>query len=726
MEVEPTREIFEDVFEDHPTETVPPTQVMAATGDAANTQEVPPTQRPPRSLEEWVQLGEIFAQSKAKVAAGRPPAKRASRSAALATGPAASSAGAQAMAPPPPPSQATAKARVPSQTPPTQELEPTQQLEPTQDLDAQPPRKRHSYSSASSEQQQQQQQQERGPLDAIRTPITVSSGRASMATTTPATSGRPSMPPSDALGRSSAATTVGTLGRFSAAMDRSSAATTPAAVGRSSVATSDALGHSSKAPTPAILGRRPAATVQVGAEAGLSFSTAMQSATPEAFTTSVCGYQTVVYRRQGPRAHFRDDTGPRTPALSAPMVRSGTPGSQDPPAQELVPVPTQEIQLLPNPFSFKRVPKPPPRQTFIELVQMGIALRDRMEGGASAAANREDSLTLPPVGEAGGLAEAEPIAPDAKRARMMDQDADDDGKEPAEPTLMVPPSDDEASVPEGMDIDCDGASAPAFVDGSGDEPPNGEAREGTSTPIADLVGKGAASDDAGFSPAGADAGSADGRASGGSDDDVPAAQASSLLAVVLDGARPQLEPAACEGSVEQETGESREEAAVSLVRTLLRRGAGEDEVTAAVKGLMLRGFAEGASAESPAQTGVVGQDTTAAAELHQHVLAIARPIRPPAGNDKLDMQPESSQQLELRKKCPRPLRPAVSEEQVQLVGIDAVEASLRELQQKEEETRAQLSALVSEKIGNVEDTIRQLQERKNAVIGVLHALHKMI
>jgi len=377
-------------------------------------------------------------------------------------------------------------------------------------------------------------------------------------------------------------------------------------------------------------------------------------------------------------------------------------------------------------------------------VHMGIALRDRMEGGASAAANREDSLTLPAVGEtlksqlreAGGLAEAEPIAPDAKRARIMDQDADDDGKEPAEPTLMVLPSDDEASVPEGMDIDCDGASAPAFVDGSGDEPLNGEAREGTSTPIADLVGKGAASDDAGFSPAGADAGSADGRASGSSDDDVPAAQASSSLAVVLDGARPQLEPAACEGG-------SPEEASVSLVRTLLRRGAGEDEVTAAVKGLMLRGFAaatEGASpvgfarfppvvpkaAEVPAQTGVAGQYSTAAAELHQRVLAIARPIRPPAGNEELYMQPESSQQLELRKKCPRPLRPAVSEEQVQLVGIEAVEASLRELQQKEEETRAQLSALVSEKICNVEDTIRQLQERKNAVIGVLHALHKMI
>mmetsp|Transcript_41144 Transcript_41144/g.88812 ORF Transcript_41144/g.88812 Transcript_41144/m.88812 type:complete len:504 (+) Transcript_41144:256-1767(+) len=60
------------------------------------------------------------------------------------------------------------------------------------------------------------------------------------------------------------------------------------------------------------------------------------------------------------------------------------------------------------------------------------------------------------------------------------------------------------------------------------------------------------------------------------------------------------------------------------------------------------------------------------------------------------------------------------------LGLETVEASLRELQEKESETRAHLAALISSKISDAQETLRELEQKKQALAGILQSLDSLM
>jgi hypothetical protein len=191
---------------------------------------------------------------------------------------------------------------------------------------------------------------------------------------------------------------------------------------------------------------------------------------------------------------------------------------------------------------------------------------------------------------------------------------------------------------------------------------------------------------------------------------------------------------------EEPAGGTTEEAVLDAVRELLRRGAGEAEIAAVVRGMLQ---ANSAHTEDDVMAGVDGgigcsavpaaaldvsqakavleahSSSTVAAELRQRVRASARPFAA-TGDRKQGAATTDDWKLATR--------PVAEEDQLvpYTSGLEGIEAALQDLQKKEDEARAALTAFVSEKVSRVQESLLELQQRKDAVSGVLEALQQMV
>lgn len=186
-------------------------------------------------------------------------------------------------------------------------------------------------------------------------------------------------------------------------------------------------------------------------------------------------------------------------------------------------------------------------------------------------------------------------------------------------------------------------------------------------------------------------------------------------------------------------GSHSEQSVLDAVRGLLHRGGGEAEVTAVVRGMLQAGFAEiGADGVASSRANTVGNGAVSEAVLEASSAKAVNQARSfsKAASDLGQRVRSSARPLALLGGCAQgtpevwehAARPAVVEAQLvpYTSGLEGVEAALLDLQMQEDEARAVLAAFVSDKIGRVQQTLSVLQQRKDAVSGVLDALQNMV
>jgi len=721
-DLQPTQEVFDEGMMEPPTEAVP-TQLIAASEPP--TQDLGRSQRQPRSLEEWVQLGAAFAEQRNK--ASRTSSAKKGRGATSKMGPPAPSSATRRASRPVPTGKPSAQLRsdvkaAASSMPPTQEIESTQEIQSTQELAAEP-----APPALKCQPPQVARPQGRAVASA---PVAV----------------RP--PPLQV-----------------------------ASQGEQVVAKKQEFVNlqSTTHPGPAAPKKfednvdRLLASVQQHPH--------VQQPSP---VPSVPGHGAKVYRRQA-RASLRDQAGPRTREAAdmhqrpevheeEMLTQELTPASQDPAVhgREAPVALATSLATFGAPSrsgGISAVVLPPKRRSFIELVQLGHALREKTRGGAPE--------ELAPEGPAGGALDendAEACQP-AKRLRLTD------GAQALAQEELLPPTEELPPAGDGQDcdrVDSEGEASEEAEDDAADAKRNPSFEQSVAAvgdvpeialAIADVEhvvsgsGGGACNENSGLVGAASDVGIVGPKDGKEPDEDLVAQAAAADLAApfeeavtVAPGAADQSSRVApSQGSTPGGHSAGEAAAAVELVVSMLRqqrsgggdRGAdaGAEQAERLLQGLLpgttTPGSAGAAAQQVPAPPpapAVSGDAAVAAAEVQAATPAAAltaTPAAPVAAAAALSPAPVpgGGQQLatmEAGRQKRRKSSAATAASKIGLVGIDAIEASVRELEEKEEETREQLSALISQKASSVEETVRELQRRKEAVVGVLNSLKDML